>query len=283
MKAFQKLALAAAIASVPMMGMAMEPLNDEILAGVTGQDGITIKLELDELALDVYIEDTDGLGVGSARAGGGFIGLSGLKINNEGDFSIKIDTGSNTGSAANSGVLQLAINIDELSINKGSTFSIGVAGSDAAPNDRDAADGWANVDAAKTAGFTEIMSLGDIVLEDLAMTVQLGPEAQDFMKIETTKDLNLALSNFKLTDTSQSGGGSLFTDNIQVTNLGLDGTTASITAGGLELTLGDRVGTDPTRVAVMGLGFGDVAGPALGNVYIDGLDLGGTKVTIIGH
>src|SRR5690554_2851897 len=283
MNAFKKLALAAAVASVPMVGVAMEPLNDEGLSNVTGQDGISIGIELDALNLDVYIEDTDGLQNGT-RDGAGFIGITGLVVNNEGDFTIDIDAGSAAGSASNSGVLQLAIKIDELSINKGSQFSIGVAGSDSTPDARDAEDGWGFVDDAKAAGFTEIIALGDIVLENLEMNIQLGPEAQSFLAIDTSTDLDLSLANFELIDASSSGGGSLFTESIEITNLGINGTTASITNGGLELTLGSRVGSDPTRVAVMGLGFGDSQAAApLGNVYIDGLDLGGTKVTVSGH
>ena len=41
---FKKLALAAAVAVAPMSALALEPMQDEALSGVTGQDGISLSL-----------------------------------------------------------------------------------------------------------------------------------------------------------------------------------------------------------------------------------------------
>ncbi len=64
---FKKLALAAAVAVAPMSALALEPMQDEALSGVTGQDGISIGLNLDA-TLNVGIEDTDGF-AGNTGAG----------------------------------------------------------------------------------------------------------------------------------------------------------------------------------------------------------------------
>lgn len=282
MKAFQKLALAAAIASVPMVGVAMEPLNDDGLAGVTGQDGISIGIDLDALNLNVYVEDTDGLGDGT-RDGAGVIGITGLVLDTDNnDITIEIDAGSTAGAGANTGVLRMDIKAPKLAINEGGTFSIGVAGSDSTAGLRDAETGWENIDTAKSNGFTEIISLGNLVLTDLELGIELGPEADNFLAINTTAILDISLDEFTLTDAD--GGGKLFTDNILIENVELDGTTASITTDGLVLTMGAAT-TDGMRIAMMGQGFGvdEATSGVLGNVYVDGLDLGGTVVTVKGH
>jgi hypothetical protein len=41
---FKKLALAAAVASLPATGFSMEAMEDSALSGVTGQDGISMTL-----------------------------------------------------------------------------------------------------------------------------------------------------------------------------------------------------------------------------------------------
>lgn len=279
MNAFKKLALAAAVASVPMVGVAMEPLNDEGLANVTGQDGITIGLNLNALEMNVYIEDTDG--VDASRDKAGMIAVTGLVVDTPQEITIKVDSGS-SGGVASGGVLRLDITVPELEINKSSTFEIGVAGTDNAVNERDAATGWSNL--AGSADITSIMELGDISLANLNMAIELGPEASKFMTINTTTDLDIKLSNFKLTDASAGNGGQLFAKQVAITNLGINGTEASITSNGLEITLGTTVGAADTQVALMGLGFGTEGTTApLGNVYIDGLDMGGSTVTVRGH
>ncbi|MCK0152574.1 hypothetical protein MWU49_02560 [Alcanivorax sp. S6407] len=57
---FKKLALAAAVAAAPMSALALEPMQDEALSGVTGQDGITIALDANIVA-NLIIHDTDGI------------------------------------------------------------------------------------------------------------------------------------------------------------------------------------------------------------------------------
>ena len=58
MKVFRKLALVSAIATLPATGFAMQAMDDAALSGVTGQDGISIGLGLDQ-TMNILIDDTE--------------------------------------------------------------------------------------------------------------------------------------------------------------------------------------------------------------------------------
>lgn len=64
---FKKLALASAIAALPAASMAVDYLDDEMMSGVTGQDGIRVTLDLN-LQTDVAVHDTSGIGGYSGSA-----------------------------------------------------------------------------------------------------------------------------------------------------------------------------------------------------------------------
>ncbi len=285
MKVFKKLALAAAVASVPMVGVAMEPLSDENLSSVTGQDGISIALDLNALDLNVYVEDADGVDVDGID-GAGMIAIQNLRVDTgTGPITIDIDAGGSAASAAGAetGLLQLDINLQDLTMSdaEGDAFIFGVAGTAAedVSGNRAAADGWERVDGAKE-GVTTIMSIEELALGETSLTVQLGPEAQNFLNIDADPIDELVLAGFTLDDASEAGGGQLFTDNITINNIDISGTTGSITENGLKLTLGGQEGMD---IALMGLGLGEQGqSGVLGNVYVDGLNLAGSTVTISG-
>src|SRR5699024_7691811 len=109
MHKFKKLALAAAIASTPMMATSLELLDDDMLSGVTGQDGITIKLDAN-ISVDMAIEDTSGARLADVitpaadpndpdvvtevyTTHGGFIVMKDLHVKSDG-ITIDIDSGS---------------------------------------------------------------------------------------------------------------------------------------------------------------------------------------------
>ena len=93
MKGFKKLALVTAVAALPMSGFAMEALDDATLSDVTGQTGIQIGLSLTQ-TMDVLIDDTDGLDVGTGPATHTVSG--GILIQNmgiTGTATVEIDAG----------------------------------------------------------------------------------------------------------------------------------------------------------------------------------------------
>ena len=277
---FKKLALAAAVAVAPMSALALEPMQDEALSGVTGQDGISIGITTN-ITTDLFIEDTDGhADIGTAGANAGFIAIQGVNVS--GDINLEIDSASALGNDGTGGVLLIGVELPNLSL---SNLSLGVTGSSAAAGDRVSADGLTRVADAQAGTVTEVLALGSIDLNGLEMDIQLGPDAANFLQLAGTVD-DIAITDFTLNDTA--GGGSIYADSVNISQLVLDGTTVSVDGAGMQITLGAGVSTD---VTLMGLGMGDASdlggtppsSSPIGNVYLTGLDLGGTTVSITGH
>ena len=276
---FKKLALAAAVAVAPMSALALEPMQDDALSSVTGQDGISIGITTN-ITTDLFIEDTDGhADIGTAGANAGFIAIQGVNVS--GDINLEIDSASAAGTDGTGGVLVIGVELPNLTL---ANLSLGVTGSSATPGDRVSADGLTRVAAAET-GVTEVLALGSIDLNGLEMDIQLGPDAANFLQLAGTVD-DIAITDFTLNDTA--GGGSIYADSVNISELVLDGTTVTVDGAGMQITLGPSVSTD---VTLMGLGMGDASdlggtppsSSPIGNVYLTGLDLGGTTVSITGH
>ncbi|MBA3979274.1 MAG: hypothetical protein C0462_01605 [Alcanivorax sp.] len=282
MKTFKKLALVSAIAALPMTGFAMQQMDDEALSGVTGQDGISITLDMDA-NLDVWIEDTDGVADNAPLWTGldnaGFLVIQNIAI--DGIVNIDLDSGSAAGTSGAGGVLNVAISIPSLTIGDASNpLAIGVTGSDAAANDRDYQDGLGRVATAAAGTVTNVITLSSIELENLGLNIQLGPDAEQFLHI-TGDAFDMVIEDFTVSDASAAGGGDFYVQTMAITNIDLDGTVASITEDGLALTLGTpAAGMD---IAMMGVRLGDNTAATLGNVYVTGLNLGGTTVTVTGR
>ena len=281
---FKKLALAAAVAAAPMSALALEPMQDEALSGVTGQDGITIGLSLNA-TLDLGIEDTDGFTGGPANPGMILIDDMGLT----GDISIVVDSAS---SGTGEGVLQAAISIPTLTLDTGDIYvGEGTDGTDVAA-------GINKVGSELTAvsgGEPLIDSVG-ITLNDVNLAVQLGSDAANFFALSTSTTLTIdigtlgdygtgtaANDNFVLRDQSTGGGGAMVADQISIRNVDVNGITGSITNAGLAIATNGAL--SDVQVAAMGVAFGadDGSAASIGNVYITGLDLSGQTITISGH
>ena len=274
---FKKLALAAAVAAAPMSALALEPMQDEALSAVTGQDGISIGLSLNA-TLDVGIEDTDGFTGGPANPGMILIDNMGLT----GDITVNIDSAS---SASGNGVLQAEIVIPTLTLDTGDLYvGEGTDGSSVAA-------GIAKVGtemAAVSAGDPLLDSVG-ITLNDVNLAIQLGNDAANFFELSTTSLLSIdigtlgnAADNLTLRDQSAGGGGAMVADQISIQNVDVNGITGSITTSGLEISTNTAL--SGINIAAMGVAFGadDGSAPSIGNVYITGLDLSGQTITISG-
>ncbi|PNE01652.1 hypothetical protein A15D_02798 [Alcanivorax sp. MD8A] len=282
---FKKLALAAAVAAAPMSALALEPMQDDALSSVTGQDGISIGLSLNA-TLDLGIEDTDGFAGGPANPGMILIDDMGLS----GDISILIDSAS---SASGSGVLQANISIPTLTLDTGDIYvGEGTDGTDVAA-------GIAKVGSeltAVSAGDPLIDSVG-ITLNDVNLAVQLGSDAANFFALSSSTTLTIdigtlgdygtattdANDNFVLRDQSAGGGGAMVADQISIRNVDVNGITGTITNAGLAIAT--NAALSDVQVAAMGVAFGadDGSAASIGNVYITGLDLSGQTITISGH
>lgn len=348
MHMFKKLALAAAIASTPMLATSLELLDDAVLSGVTGQDGISIKLEAN-ISVDLAIEDTSGASLGNKlidnpdydpnkadeqhsdydldynipksvlsaaeyTTNGGFIVMKGLHVQSD-EITIDIDSGS-TGAGANKGVLVVGVEIDGLLVHGGETapgsgdykaFEIGVAGSSLAQGGtnanvipataRDVSTGFERAEAAVGASTT-IVSVGALNIGNVRAGIELGPEASQFMTLQTDA-FNLDIAGFSITDptsgTSLADMGVMGIQHIAIKNVEVDA-TVSITEDGLEVKSGDS----SMDIALMGVGFGNTAGftevtdptyvttgaekwGTIGNVYLLNLNMADTTIAISGR
>jgi hypothetical protein len=272
MKGFQKLALVSAIAALPMTGFAMEALDDSTLSGVTGQDGITLGLNLNA-TLNVGIEDTDGH---TGAPNPGLILLVGHSLN--GTANVVIDAGENAGGS----VLRVGVSIPTLTMNTGNIYvAPGTDGTNVAA-------GIANVNTQAGAVTDELIKNVSITLNDLDLGIELGDGATNFLSIATTSVLTIDIGtlgdagdSFVLNDLGAGGGGSLTVDQLSIQNVDLDGITANITTAGLEISTNSALSS--INLAMMGVAFGDASASPIGNIYITGLNMSGQTITISGH
>ncbi|WP_299125908.1 DUF6160 family protein [uncultured Alcanivorax sp.] len=274
---FKKLALAAAVAVAPMSALALEPMQDEALSGVTGQDGISIGLNLDA-TLNVGIEDTDGF---AGNTGAGMILIENMGLSTgTGDLNLVIDSAS---SGSGGGVLQVSIQADALTVNTGDLYvGQGTDGTDVAAG---IAKVGTELTAVQGSTFSDpILESVSVTLNDLELSLQLGSEASNLFAISTTSVLSIEIGTLadgsdNLTLNDAAGGGALSVDQLALNNLDVDGITGQVTTSGLVINTNGAL--SGVEVAAMGVQLGTA--DSIGNVYVTGLDLSNTAITIAGH
>lgn len=279
MKGFKKLALVSAVAALPMTGFAMEPMDDASLSDVTGQDGISIGLTLNQ-TMDVLIHDTDGLtGVNAALVPAGFGATSGgIYIDNmglNGTVTVDVDAGGNTAGGAGVGVLVVEIGL-------GAGFQI-LTG-DILAVDTEDAPVWPAVPVNDSASADVIL---DSMTIDLAagmdLGLQLGTGAADFVTIINGNIGTITINNFCLSSNDSCGGLGTSTgigvDVIAVSGVDLGGTTVDLTTGGMQITLGASMNSIGLAMDNVSLDGGE---NSIGDVYITGLNMAGDVITING-
>lgn len=299
---FKKLALAAAVAVAPMSALALEPMQDEALSAVTGQDGISMTIDAD-ITTSVWIEDTDGFVTNDPAAGdkttnAGFIVLgsyddgtdtwSGFDIDLA-NTQITIDSGA-TGTGAGTGALNIGISTPSISL---TNLSLGVQGS-SLTTAAAATDASADVTrVGDIANTTEVLSIGALNINSLDLSLQLGGETiavqggtGAFLTIGsgsvdiTLEEVNLYGGGTNPAATGATAG-SLYVDEIALTGLDLDGTQAYLHDDGLQVVVGSSANDIDVSLSRVALGGSGAA--SIGNVYLTSLDLSGTTVTISGH
>ena len=271
---FKKLALAAV---APMSALALEPMQDEALSGVTGQDGISIGLNLDA-TLNVGIEDTDGF---AGNTGAGMILIENMGLSTgTGDLNLVIDSAS---SGSGGGVLQVSIQADALTVNTGDLYvGQGTDGTDVAAG---IAKVGTELTAVQGSTFSDpILESVSVTLNDLELSLQLGSEASNLFAISTTSVLSIEIGTLadgsdNLTLNDAAGGGALSVDQLALNNLDVDGITGQVTTSGLVINTNGAL--SGVEVAAMGVQLGTA--DSIGNVYVTGLDLSNTAITIAGH
>ena len=296
MKMFTKLALVSSLA-ISANAMAMQSMDDAALSAATGQDGINIGIALGAggISIDkVFIHDNDGLdpatGITGAAATAGAIVVSGVSVTQVDQtanlLDLKIDS---VGAAGNNGAfLNVAANVGAVNVSVGS-IGVGTAGS---LNTTTAVRGI------NETAPTEIISGLDLSLGAISANVQLGTTPQGAMiKVNSALQGGLTLSNFGINDAA--GGGSILLDKVMVRGAGnttgdLDvDAEISVVPTGLQIqnnstqgmnvyVQGVRLGTN-TKATDGTWGTGAVKAASIGDVEIQGLNVGTSTITISGH
>ena len=234
MNNFKKLALASAIVGLPMSGMAMEALEDEALASVTGQQGVSISIASTSIG-GVKIVDNDGFGSADAN---GAIFISGLSMS--GSTTILVDADVDT--------IQAAVTIGS------GTMGLGAISATATN---------------ATTGGTTLINLGSMTHGDISINVQLGDEDQSHMAVLSgTVTGGLSITGFSIADGSSTEtiSADLAVTSTGVADLNLSG-NINVEAGGLTIA-----GLPAVDVSLNSLTLGSAA--ILGDVDIINLSVG---------
>lgn len=283
MKMFTKLALVSSLA-ISANAMAMQSMDDAALSAATGQDGINIGIALGAggISIDkVFIHDNDGLdpatGIDGAAATAGAIVVSGVGVTQVDPtanlLDLKIDSVGASGT--NGAFLNVAANVGAVNVSVG---SIGV-GTSGTLNTTTAVRGITET------APTEIISGLDLSLGAISANVQLGSTPQGAMiKVNSSLQGGLTLSNFGINDAA--GGGEIFLDKVMVRGAGnttgdLDvDANISVVPTGLKIQNNSAQGMN---VYVQGVRLGSSTAASIGDVEIQGLNVGTSTITISGH
>jgi len=281
---FKKLALASAIATLPMGAFALDEITDEAMADVSGQDGISMTLGIGAagISTSIWLHDKDGLGAAAASSYSfdGAIVIENMQIAVGGaTIVISVDAGDR-GTSAVAPILQVNVALPAaLTI---STGAIRVANSQ-----RD--NGAWSIDT-QTATILNNMT---IILGGTTLNIQLGNEVQtgsvagtDMMVLNASVTGGLVVSGFRLSDANSSGGIGSTTMTVLDSGGGANLTLAvdiDATNAGLVVGLG-QVGSAGTGmdIRIVDQYLGTSTNPKLGDVTIVGLNLNGSTLTING-
>lgn len=278
---FKKIALVTAIAAAPFSAFAAESLDDAMLSGVTGQDGIAINLGLN-VTTNAIIHDTDGIdNVSTTHSFDGAIIVTGLNINTQGnDIRVEVDAGDTTTAVGTAPVLNINVAIPTGTTIQTGTLRVG-------NSNRDDASGW-GYEAGSVSGV--IMSNATITLGATTANIQLGNEAQgNMIQVDTVITGGVSIANSTLNDAGGAlTGGVIGSSNIQILDNG--GANLTVDAGmditatdGLLITL-NQVGSAATGfdMRIERLYLGTTTLGYLGDVELTAVNLNGSTVSISG-
>ncbi|MDM9638171.1 putative pilus system protein FilA [Acinetobacter nosocomialis] len=282
MKMFTKLALVSSLA-ISANAMAMQSMDDAALSAATGQDGINIGIALGSGGISIdklYLHDNDGLatstGITGASGTAGSIAISGVTVTQKGTgnlLDLAIDT--NGASSSNGAFLNVAATVGAVDVHVG---SIGV-GTSGTLNTTTAVRGITET------APTEIISGLDLSLGQISANVQLGSTPQGAMiKVNSSLQGGLTLSNFGINDAA--GGGKIVLDKVMVRGSGNTTGDLDVNANISVVPTGLRIQNNSTQgmnVYAQGVHLGAAGNASIGDLEIQGLNVGTSTITISGH
>jgi len=282
MKMFTKLALVSSLA-ISANAMAMQSMDDAALSAATGQDGINIGIALGSGGISIdklYLHDNDGLatstGITGASGTAGSIAISGVTVTQKGTgnlLDLAIDT--NGASGSNGAFLNVAATVGAVDVHVG---SIGV-GTSGTLNTTTAVRGITET------APTEIISGLDLSLGQISANVQLGSTPQGAMiKVNSSLQGGLTLSNFGINDAA--GGGKIVLDKVMVRGSGNTTGDLDVNANISVVPTGLRIQNNSTQgmnVYAQGVHLGAAGNASIGDLEIQGLNVGTSTINISGH
>ncbi|CAA0261161.1 DUF6160 family protein [Acinetobacter baumannii] len=282
MKMFTKLALVSSLA-ISANAMAMQSMDDAALSAATGQDGINIGIALGSGGITIdklYLHDNDGLatstGITGSSGTAGAIAISGVTVTQKGTgnlLDLAIDT--NGASGSNGAFLNVAATVGAVDVHVG---SIGV-GSSGTLNEATAVRGITET------APTEIISGLDLSLGQISANVQLGSTPQGAMiKVNSSLQGGLTLSNFGINDAA--GGGKIVLDKVMVRGAGNTTGDLDVNANISVVPTGLRIQNNSAQgmnVYAQGVHLGAAGNASIGDLEIQGLNVGTSTITISGH
>lgn len=282
MKMFTKLALVSSLA-ISANAMAMQSMDDAALSAATGQDGINIGIALGSGGISIdklYLHDNDGLatstGITGASGTAGSIAISGVTVTQKGTgnlLDLAIDT--NGASGSNGAFLNVAATVGAVDVHVG---SIGV-GTSGTLNTTTAVRGITET------APTEIISGLDLSLGQISANVQLGSTPQGAMiKVNSSLQGGLTFSNFGINDAA--GGGKIVLDKVMVRGSGNTTGDLDVNANISVVPTGLRIQNNSTQgmnVYAQGVHLGAAGNASIGDLEIQGLNVGTSTITISGH
>ncbi len=282
MKMFTKLALVSSLA-ISANAMAMQSMDDAALSAATGQDGINIGIALGSGGISIdklYLHDNDGLatstGITGSSGTAGAIAISGVTVTQKGTgnlLDLKIDT--NGASGSNGAFLNVAATVGAVDVHVGS-IGVGTSGS---------LNATTAVRGITETAPTEIISGLDLSLGQISANVQLGSTPQGAMiKVNSSLQGGLTLSNFGINDAA--GGGKIVLDKVMVRGSGNTTGDLDVNANISVVPTGLRIQNNSTQgmnVYAQGVHLGAAGNASIGDLEIQGLNVGTSTITISGH
>lgn len=294
MMTFNKLALATAVAALSTTSFAaLQQVDDSQLGAVTGQEGITVSISPDANGMkikQVFIHDNDGVGSGN----------HGVTTSSAG--AIVIGDGTNDGVTIKGGKIELAIDADgnaakpvlnvNAKLNASSTGYTEISLGQVSVGQSGTAPDLTSTTATIRRGATnnaKILNGLDVKLGTTSMNIQLGNQPQGALVVmNSTMTGGLKLDNLELVDadggtTTPAAEGVVKVDSLKVTdannaNMSMNGNINIDSVNGLEVTM-----TNNLDLYVKGVHLGTATAPSIGDIEVNGLNMGTSTISIKGH
>lgn len=270
---FKKVLLATAIAAVSTSSYAMEAMDDSSLSDTTGQDGliITVTPPAAGIVTDIIWHDTDGY---TTRTGAGAVVIDNMTIDADSGIRLDIDASGDVDNVATGNQAGLRIGVSLLGTTTISTGDLSVAASN-------------GVGAAVSNQTATILPSMNLTIGSGSLAeIFLGNEedGKSMINLNTTLTGGIDVTNFAINDIDSSGSiaiGTLAIDDTGAANANLAAQVAvDATASGLLVTL-TQIGTGAgIDIAMTNVALGSAT--VMGDVEINGLDLDGTTINIVG-